>query len=382
MATKEQLSRYLQFLEVDPGNLSLIIASGNMAYELGLFDQALELAERGLTIAPAHAELKALRGLVNLSTHHVGLAQSEFEALISEGQGAPVIRYNLAYCRALDGDFEAALALLDDAEAQYKDIPQMLHLKVAALHHLAKVSEAIDLAQAVISQHPDDAVLAGMLSSLHIDNEDYQAAAYYVAVAMKSGNPSADTYASQGSLYLIDQDDDQALSCFEQAIQRKVNNGRAWLGKGLAEMLQNRLPEAQGSFDHAVKYMPNHLGTWQALIWCCIAQGNWSLAEEYVQKSMAMDDTFSESHGALAIIQLNKGQVTEAKSSIRRALKLDPHSFSGQYAQTKLLEYEGQAEQADKVLQAVLDTSLMPDQGTLRDVLVNRLIKSSRKAEQ
>lgn len=375
MSAQEQYERYSQFLEVDPDNLQLLSDITNCAYELGRMQDVMEFSSRALQLDSSNGDIRATRALAALSLGNIEEALSLLQQLIQEGEQHPVIRYNFAYCLALRHEYQQALEQLTDAEDHLQDIPQMVHLKLKVLHFLGEVTQAIELGERALSLHPDDAMLHGLVSSLYIDETNFDQARSHAEQAIKTGNTIPEAHTTLGTLALSEQDDAVALDHFENAIRLKANSGRAWLGKAMAEMLQNSLESAEESFDTALQYMPNHLGTWQALAWCQLAKHDLDAAEATVRKALAIDDTFSENHGTLAVIAVLRGDTELAQQSIRRALGLDRESFSGLFAQALLLKQQGRAEASRKLIDGILDHPMMAGQPTLRSVLIKQMGK-------
>lgn len=381
MSSQEQFDRYSRFLEIDPSNVRLIADLSTCAYELGRLDEALELTSRGLKLDPENRELRATRALIRLAQGNMTEASTILQQLVDEGEQHPVIRYNLAYCLALNNQYQQALALLPDAADEFQNLPQMVHLKVKVLHFLGETEQAIELGERALSQQPGDAILHGLMSALYIDETNFALAKQHAEQAIHGGDAISEAHTTLGTLALSEQDDIDALGYFEQAIQLKSNSGRAWLGKAMAEMLQNNMETAQDSFNTALQYMPNHLGTWQALAWCQIARQDLDGAEATVKKALAIDDTFAESHGTLGVIAVLRGNIELAQQSIRRALGLDRESFSGLYAQALLLKYKGSDDASQKLIDGILDNPLFPDQRSLRQVIVKRMGKTASKLD-
>lgn len=369
-----QLERYLGYLKTDPHNIQLLNAAADIAYQENDLGQAKALAEQAIVLDGSNAQARSILALSLMAQGEVAQAREMLDELISSGHDSHSLRYNLAYCLALEKDFESSIELLTDAEEQYANFPQMVHLKVQVLHHLAELESAIDLAKRVSDQHDDDKILHGLLSSLYIDDMAFDLAKHHAEKVLAGGSGNPDAYTSLGTLALSEQDSSKALNYFAQAIQLKRNNGRAWLGKAMSQMLKNQHHDALLSFDETLKYMPKHLGTWQAMVWCQLAQKDLDGAERSIHAALQLDPNFSESHGTQAIIHLARGNLDHAQASIRRALGLDRESFSGLYAQALLEQSQGNIELAQKIMDNLLHAEVLPNGISLSHVLT-KLIK-------
>lgn len=371
----QKLLRLQQFLEADPANLNLLSDIANCAYELKQFDDVLKYVSKGLQLDPENRGLRALGATASLALGNIPSATIGFQGLVTEGEDDASIRYNLAYCYALEARYEQALPLLADAIDRYSDFPQMLHLEVRMHYFMGHLEAAIELGKQAIQLNPTDAIVHELLASLYVDESNFLAAQHHSDLALELNPNRALAHTSSGTVALSVQDDGKAQSHFDRALAINPKDGRAWLGKAMAEMLQNNLESAENSFKTALQHMPNHLGTWQAMAWCQLAKHDLDAAEATARKALEMDDTFSENHGTLAVIAVLRGDMERAQLSIRRALGLDRESFSGLYAQALLLKQQGCVEASQKLIDDMLDQPMMPDQRSLRDVLIKQMGK-------
>lgn len=354
--SQDQYQRYLNFLESDPNNLHLISEAAELAQSLAKFEEATALCDKGLSLDPNAPRLHSIKALSLLSSGHIDEALKLFESLNQQEPGNPTIRYNLAYCLALKQAPSESLALLSDALEHYAILPQMVHLQIRMLYDLEELEQAIDIAKKVLEINPADGKVHELLSSLYVDNNDFSSAEAHAALALQSNPNLALAHTSMGTAALSKQDDLLALQHFEQALALNQRNGRAWLGKAMTFMMQNKLQEAEQSFNAAIEYMPGHLGTYQALAWCYISQGNLQKAENTARKALDIDDTFSENHGTLAVLAIMQGQLALAQTEAQIAIRLDRESFSGNYARALIAQANGKTDEANQIIDAILDS--------------------------
>lgn len=369
MTALQKLDQYWSFLNSDPSNLPLRKDVADMAYQLGKFEDVVRLTEEGLALFPGDFFLRSISGLAYLALGQVKNARLIFQELLEDGQSDPAVLYNLAFCLMHEGDFKESVNLLADAESFYEAIPGMTHLKVRALHYLGNIDEAMQIADIGLARNPNDAVLLGMVANLYIDNADFIKAKQYGERSFNIDANNSDALTVLGTLALEDQNDVLALDYFNQATVVQSAGGRAWLGRGLAFMLQGAFDEAENSFRSAIQYMPAHLGTWQALTWCQIVNKKPEQARATIQQALDIDDNFADSHGVLAVIQLIMGESEQADISVKRALRLDKSCFSGLYARSLILSHNGRIDKAEDLIQSILKTPVFSGERTLGDVL-------------
>lgn len=367
--SQDQYQRYLNFLQSDPNNLHLISEAAELAQSLGKLEEAIALCDKGLFLDANAPRLVSTKALSLLSSGHIDEALKLFERLNQQEPENPTIRYNLAYCLALKQSPSESLSLLSDALEHYATLPHMVHLQIRMLYDLEELEQAIDIAKQVLEINPADGKVHELLSSLYVDNNDFASAETHAALALQSNPNLGLAHTSMGTAALSKQDDLNALQHFDQALELNQKNGRAWLGKAMTLMMQNKLPEAEQSFNAAIEYMPGHLGTYQALAWCYISQGNLQKAEQTAKQALEIDDTFSENHGTLAVLAVMQGQLPLAQTEAQIAIRLDRNSFSGNYARALIAQAHGKTDEANQIIDAILDNPDIVNNLSLRQFI-------------
>lgn len=345
-----RIARLQAYLTADPENLDLACELADVLLADGRYDEAGDVLSRlEGDIAKSSAVRFRLARCALVLGDYLG-AESALEAAIADGDDGVALRHDLAFaqlCRRrvadakrtieeavarfgadadllvlharatmMEGDFERAVALLDQALTLAPDHEQALGVRALALFDANRGQEAAAAAKHCLAQYPD------------------QHEALLVAATQA----------------LWQQDLDLAESHLDRALARHRNSGRALSAQGQLLMLRNRLPEARDVLDRAVAAMPDHIGTWHALAWVQLLQGEPEAAERSYQRAYDIDRNFGDSHGGLALIAALRGDRDAADSGIKRALRLDPNSVTARYAETILLEDRGDHAAAETLL--------------------------------
>ena len=363
-APPSRAQRLRRFLEQDPNNLSLVGDAAAAAFEEHDLAGARALLERYEALAPLPPSLVNLRGLVAMGEDRFDDAATDFRRLIDEGHDAPGLRFNLAWCLAIAGSHEAVLDLLD--EAVIAAVPRAAALKVETLHHLGRLEEALALAANLIALYPEDQPLMAALAVAALDEERPDLAAEY---ARKAGD-TPEGLSTLGMLDLAGSDIDQALVRFDKALSVRPDDARSNLGKGLGLMAKGDLTAAAESLDRGAEGFGDHLGSWIAAGWAYFVQGDLATARARFELALALDDTFAETHGALAVLDVMTGEMAGARRRIEVALRLDRQCFSAALAKSMLLAGEGDTAKAEKVREMALNTSVGPTGQTLAQAMV------------
>jgi tetratricopeptide (TPR) repeat protein len=336
--TSEALSRLLGYLDADPANPALLADTAAAA----LGDQqpgvADELLDRYEAVRPLPPGLLNLRGMIALADDRFEDAATVFESLLATAPSDPVLRFNLAYARSMLGDHQAVIDLIDNEVAAAA--PRAVALKTHALHVLGDTEAAVAWGRPFAEALEGDADLMSALSVAALDNEDIELARAY---AEKAGD-THEGLSTLGLLALGDQDLTQSTSLFDQALEVFPDSARALMGKGLTLMLSEQPDKAAPLIDRSAEIFVDHLGTWITAGWAYFAKGDMATARQRFEHALALDDTFAESHGALAVLDIVEGNIDSARRRADVALRLDRECLSAALARSLLLTADGKPE--------------------------------------
>ncbi len=358
------VQRLLGYLEQDPENLQLLGDAAATAFDARDPETARAVLERYAKLAPLPPALLNLRGLVAMNQDRFEDAGADFRALMDAEQDDPRLRFNLAWCLAVGGDQEAVLALLDDAVIAA--VPRAAALKVQALHHLGRMEEALALAPELTALYPDDPALMSALAVAALDEERPALAAEF---ASKAGD-TPDALSTLGMLDLSGSEVDQALGRFERALQASPDDARSNLGRGLGLMAKGDLGAAAHSLDRGAEGFGDHLGSWIAAGWAYFVKGDVATARARFELALALDDTFAETHGALAVLDVMAGDLASAERRTEVALRLDRQCFSAALAKSLMLASAGDTQKAERIREMALNSPIGPNGQTLAQAMV------------
>jgi Tfp pilus assembly protein PilF len=141
----------------------------------------------------------------------------------------------------------------------------------------------------------------------------------------------------------------------------------------MVEISHQDLGSAKDAIVAAVKYLPEHIGTWHVLGWIELLCGDLGAARAAFEQALTIDCNFGESHGGLAVVAAWQGREQDAVTARRRALQLDPHSISARYAEMVLLQRAGKYREAQAVLASLMDRRVTGTELIYRDLVSARL---------
>ena len=371
---RQRLDRVLAWLEADPAHAGLQQEAADLCYRLGRLDDARHWLTEQSRSAPPSPAARSLEGLLLLRGGDAAAAIALFQALLAQGIATPELHGNLGWALALAGRFDEAEAhALHAAEAGVAGAGP-LHVRI--LHHLARLDEAIRVAESTLAGDPAQLPHYGILATLYLDRDELDTAAAFARRVRALAPDDADANTVLGIAALSGQRSDDADRFFRHALRHQPHSGRARAGRGLVGMLDGDLDAAEGHFRLAVADMPAHAGIWHGLAWCQLLAGRTGPAHASLQAALALDRTLADTHGGLAVLAILSGRPAEAKTSVRRALGLDPGCLPALFARSLLLRQSGQAAAAQQQLDRLMTQPLLPDGTTLQQALTTHVLSS------
>jgi len=356
-----RLERLLSFLAQDPQNANLRADAAGLALD----ERQFELASELLDDVGTSSVLLNLKGVAALGTERFDQAAAAFEELRAGGEDNSAVRFNLAWAKAMLGDFTETEALLDDEAIAAS--PRGPTLKIEALHHLDRYDEGLEQGERLAELYPDDQALMGALATLAMDAGDAALARDY---AERAGD-TPEGLAARGMLMLEDGDPADALDLFDRAIDQKPMSARAWIGRGLGLLSQHRSNEAAEALEKGAQLFRDHLGSWIAAGWAYFTQQDYGKARSCFEHARDLDPNFAESHGGLAVLDIVEGDLESAARQCEIALRLDRMCLGGALAKSMLLEHEGKPAAAQRVRELALSSPIGPDGKTIGAALAH-----------
>ena len=332
------VARLREYLLRDPENWNLRADLFDAALAAGELETARAEVERALAARPADAAWRNRQSMLLLATRQYPQAQAALEALIAEGHGNPVVRYNLAYALFAQGQLEPASALLEPLLAQTDEsVGLAWTLWLRCQHRLDRLKEAVDaFAAALATQRPMPPDAFGAASLMALDEARLDEARAWSERALRGRTDQLEALATRGTLALAEQDAPSSLRWFDAALRVNPKDGRTWSGVAFARMLQMDFAGAQDAFRKAVANLPGHVGTWVGFGWCQFLANRIDDARASFEEALRLDRNFAESHGGMAVVLAKMGETQRARNEIEIALRLDPKSLSARYAEAML----------------------------------------------
>jgi Tfp pilus assembly protein PilF len=363
-STEQRVDRLLGYLDADPENLQLIADTAEAAMEAHRYEAVEALVERHTELQSPPAALFNLAGLAAMRSARFEAAETQFSRALQSAPDDAAVRYNLAWAKAARQDWSGASELLDRAVADA--VPAAAVLKVQMLHQLGRIDDALAWGKVFSDVYPGDDLLMGALSAVAMDAEDMALAADYA----KRAGDAPEGLATLGMIGLDEAHLEQSTRLFDQALAGNPQCIRAQLGQGLVSLALARHADAAEKLDRVAAFYGDHLGSWIAAGWAYFSAGDLVRARQRFETAMAIDATFAEAQGAIAVLDAVDSQLDSARRRAQAALRLDRQCFSAALAMSLVLDATGQPTAAERLRLAALRTPVGPSGQSISDMMV------------
>jgi tetratricopeptide (TPR) repeat protein len=305
-------------------------------------------------------------------------AVTSLRLALSLGATDPFLHYGLADALLRLNDLENAEVHATAAAAASEQLPFAPALLIRVLHYQGKLDEAIEYSRRVLENGDGGPNFYGALASVYFDADDSDAARHFANLALEANSSDADAKLILATLDLGSGNATDSVVVFDELLDRNPENGRAWLGKGLAQMLGGTLPAAAESLTKATIYLDNHLGTLNTLAWVHLLNKDVVEAERALDAAQHLDRNFAETHGALAVAALMRGNIDSAVQAAKRAHALDKKNFAGNFAESLIQQANGNATAAQQIMQNILNSPITANGETLQVAIARAMAGNIR----
>jgi len=370
-----RLTRLLGFLERDPSNISLLLEVLALTITAGDMHQAQQLIAHVETQHIEDSTVWAHMTHLQLLIRNFAAAAECGDKAIQAGISHPAVLLNTAYGHFYSGSYAHSAAILTKLTSAHDASVDSLLLHARALHHLTASEEAEQLVTRALQIEPEHIEAKGLLALLHYEREDNEGALRLAHEVLAQNTNQLDALLACGAVHFEQGNIEASRKTWRHTVAAHPTCGRAWSGLAQVEFNEMEFTDAEAHLKTAVTFMPDHIGTWHLLAWIYILRGDSALARAALDKSYALDRTFGETHGGLAIVDVLDGKLDAAQLGIRRALKLNPACMSAHYAEMLLLQKAGKTEEIKALVQHVLDQQV-PGSNNSGHVLIERWLQT------
>jgi tetratricopeptide (TPR) repeat protein len=360
------------FLEQDKDNLNLMLDLIYLSLDASSTDAAENYLYKAQKLHPESSQLIYLSGLISCQKKDFEQALSSFNSLLGAGVCSADILYQAAYCNIQLDNPESALELLLSASEQSQET-EIVYLLARTQYQLKNFELAVSTLTSLADRNAKYAPAHSLLSQIYMDIEQWEDAQTSAAKALALDSNNVTANITLGFIELNSNQYDQAAGHFSQALNVNDESCRTHLGLAIIDVFQQRYVEAEQHLLSALSLQNDLLPAINLLGWLYLLTDRFDLAREVFDKGIAVDRSYAEMYGGIAIVDILEKDETAARKNVAVALRLDKMSYAGNFAKILLLQNAQRLSQAEKVWKNLISSPIDETGKTLEQAVIEQI---------
>jgi tetratricopeptide (TPR) repeat protein len=329
-------------------------------------ERAIEDFNAVIRLDPALGTPYLERGLLYLKNRETSKAVEDFSAAIKKNDGSKLDALtNRAYMYFQQGQYERALADLNEALKIKPGFPWVYRLMANAYYKKGDFGEAVEHASKAIELDPNEAEGYLVRGALYLQQQRYeQAKADFKKIqALRPDSPEG---FYDAGLTAKREDDEvtalcaekpqktgnkmifggnpkcfslkyqTALSEFSEAIKRDPTHVNAYYERGNTYNELKRFDEAISDFSAVIRLLPSSANAFNQRAVAHLGKGELDAAISDCSAAIAVDNSLVTAYNNCGVAFARKGNRTDAVRAFRKASALDPKNAFAQQALSSL----------------------------------------------
>ncbi|XP_053459169.1 tetratricopeptide repeat protein 8 isoform X2 [Nycticebus coucang] len=228
------------------------------------------------------------------------------------------------------------LGMYREAEKQFKSALKQQEM-VDTFLYLAKVYISLDqpvtalnLYKQGLDKFPGEVTLLCGIARIYEEMNNIPSATEYYKEVLKQDNTHVEAIACIGSNHFYSDQPEVALRFYRRLLQMGVYNCQLFNNLGLCCFYAQQYDMTLTSFERALSLAENEEETadvWYNLGHVAVGIGDTNLAHQCFRLALVNNNHHAEAYNNLAVLEMRKGHVEQARALLQTASSLAPHMY-------------------------------------------------------
>uniref|UniRef100_A0A2K5TYP2 Tetratricopeptide repeat domain 8 n=1 Tax=Macaca fascicularis TaxID=9541 RepID=A0A2K5TYP2_MACFA len=228
------------------------------------------------------------------------------------------------------------LGMYREAEKQFKSALKQQEM-VDTFLYLAKVYVSLDqpvtalnLFKQGLDKFPGEVTLLCGIARIYEEMNNMSSAAEYYKEVLKQDNTHVEAIACIGSNHFYSDQPEIALRFYRRLLQMGIYNGQLFNNLGLCCFYAQQYDMTLTSFERALSLADNEeeaADVWYNLGHVAVGIGDTNLAHQCFRLALVNNNNHAEAYNNLAVLEMRKGHVEQARALLQTASSLAPHMY-------------------------------------------------------
>jgi len=349
----------LQARRLAPADTRVLLAVVRVHFVLGERQAALEAAREHRAKSRASRgerfDLGVLLGGFGANTE----AAEVFQGLWQEKPGAYDVGFNLALFQYRSEQAEAAFRTVDKLLSRGRGPAELWNLRGWICHHMRRQDQAVESLRQAIAMEPVAPEHYLDLSTVLLDVGDLDSAGRVIAEGIEQSVEKDGLFVQMGLLHRRKNDFRQAEDRFRMALEANPANEAAYLALAHLLLVMEREQEGFALLEAALERLPSSAllhYVYGALLMETVTPDDMDRQEkarQVLEKALALNPLFANTHYRLARIYLARGEEDKALRNLEAASSLNRKHTKALYQLSQLLARRGDRQKAAELSRAL-----------------------------
>ncbi|XP_059770781.1 tetratricopeptide repeat protein 8 isoform X2 [Balaenoptera ricei] len=228
------------------------------------------------------------------------------------------------------------LGMYREAEKQFKSALKQQEM-VDTFLYLAKVYISLDqpvtalnLFKQGLDKFPGEVALLCGIARIYEEMNNISSATEYYKEVLKQDNSNVEAIACIGSNHFYSDQPEVALRFYRRLLQMGVYNCQLFNNLGLCCFYAQQYDMTLTSFERALSLAENEeevADVWYNLGHVAVGIGDTNLAHQCFRLALVNNNNHAEAYNNLAVLEMRKGHVEQARALLQTASSLAPHMY-------------------------------------------------------
>lgn len=343
---QQAIQLFEQALALAPASPEVSLNLGTALFQAGRVEESLAGIDTALAANPSNLQAMHLRACALARLNRQLEALAEFDAVIAIAGADPALMTNRGNCLSMLGKFAEALTSFDKALAGDPLNRGALVGRSDVLHKLERHAEALTSADRALAIDPKIAEALNNRGNalLALRRPSDALASYDRALMLKPDY--AEAHFNRGNALFALQRPEAALASYDRALMLKPDYAEAHFNRGNALWAEGKLMEALATYDRAISFKSSYAEAHNNRGNVLLELGRLDEAVASFYAAVSINPDYHEAHSNLAIALKDQGRLEEAVASCRAALAIKPDYAIAHYNLGNALKDQGKLVEA------------------------------------
>jgi tetratricopeptide (TPR) repeat protein len=321
------IKEFERALELRPDDKTALFNLGLVLGRNAQFEPATRPLRRAHALDPADASVTVALASAEIGSHHPPQAEPLIRELERRGALKSTIRTSLAMLWLENGEAAKGAALVSNDPERASDYYQTAWRLAQDSSDAGKYARTASILEGIKGLRTPTAEFHDLLGSAYYALDDAKRASDELQDAIQMEPAAPDHYYKLGMVFLKHRTPEPAIYVFKEAVEKRPDVPKLWMGLGLSYYIENQFDEAK----------------------------------KVLYQTIALDPTYAPAYTVMCDMLIQKGDDEEAIKVLTKAIAIQPNLYLLYYYYGRALGHRSEVDTEEVIKMLRKAVELSPD---------------------